>query len=59
MTYVLVVLDLVPRSPVTASVPNDLWALRQLVEVGTGTDDGNTDNAESQFSFVFARHGFR
>jgi hypothetical protein len=44
-TYVLVVLDLVPGPPVTASVPDDLGALGELVEVGTGTSDGNGDNA--------------
>lgn len=43
-TYVLVLLDLVPRAPVTLAVPGDLGALREAVEVVAGAGDGTRDD---------------
>lgn len=39
---------LVPGSPITSTVPNDLWALRQPPEVVAGTADSETYDAGNQ-----------
>lgn len=48
---VLVVLDLVPRPPVRRSVPDDLRALRELPEIGGGTNTSDTDDAKDGHDF--------
>lgn len=44
-THVLVLLDSVPRAPVAVTVPDDLGALREAVEVEAGTGNSTTNDA--------------
>jgi len=63
-THVLVLLDLVPRAPVTVAVPGDLGALGEAVEVEGSTGDGTRDDADKlekavEFGHYFYRHRAR